>query len=82
MYENFNFVNIYPQVHDDVDVNYNDTTCNYWMKVNSFLCGFVSNSTAQFLNILSIHIHDNVKIILENKEKQGKTKNKKMFKKI
>jgi hypothetical protein len=76
MYEKFNFVNIYPQVHDDVDVNYDDTTCNYWMKVNSFLRGFVSNSTAQFLNILFMHIHDNVKIILENKEKKQKQKQK------
>jgi len=48
------------------------------MKVNSFLCDFVSNSTAQFLNILSMHIHDNVKIILENKEKKNKKKNKKI----
>jgi hypothetical protein len=45
MYENFYFVNLYPQVHDDNHVNSNDTTCNYWMKLNSFLCGFVSNST-------------------------------------
>lgn len=44
MYEKFNFVNFYPQVHYDINVNSNDTTCNYWMKVNSLLGGFVSNS--------------------------------------
>jgi hypothetical protein len=70
MYENFNFVKFYPQVHDGIDANFNDTTCNYWMKENSFLCGFVSNPIRQFFSILSMHIDDNVKIILENKKRK------------